>query len=465
MKKYNNTFATVIFTLYCLLFTINSFSQGVGINTTGAKANTSAVLDVSSTKQGMLISRMTTKQRNAIVSPAESLLIFNSDTHCFEAYYNGGWIAWGCLNNGCPISACLWGTDNISTFAGNGLQGYAGDGDTATKASLFYPAGISFDAYGNVYIAEYANGDRPRIRKVNTCGIISTFAGGNNSGGALGDGGPATAASLFPMGVAVNKSTGNVYIADYGHNRIRMVNTAGIISTIAGNGTQGYVGDGIAASDASVEMYFPYGIAVDGSGNIYFSDNMNQVVRKINTAGTISTIAGSYVFSGTWGGIGGYSGDGGLATSTNCKLHWPSGIAVDVSGNVYIADAANNRIRKVTKSTGIITTIAGNGSMGYSGDGGAATNAELFFPYAVALNSSGNIYIADQQNQRIRMVNSSGIITTIAGNGIGGYSGDGGAATIAQFQMNSYATGIAVDAAGNIYIGDGQNNRVREVCK
>ena len=220
-----------------------------------------------------------------------------------------------------------------------------------------------------------------------------------------------------------------------------MNSTTGIITTIAGNGIAGYSGDGGLATNA--ELNNPYGVAVDSNGNIYIADTNNNRIRKVNsTTGIITTIAGN--------GTAGYSGDGGLAT--NAELYYPYGVAVDSNGNIYIADTYNNRIRKVNSTTGIITTIAGNGTAGYSGDGGPATNAQLNYPYGVAVDSSGNIYIADTDNNRIRKVNSTtGIITTIAGNGNPGYSGDGGPATNAELYDPS---GVAVDSNGNIYIAD-----------
>ncbi|NCX95569.1 MAG: hypothetical protein EBX41_04010, partial [Chitinophagia bacterium] len=282
--------------------------------------------------------------------------------------------------------------------------------------------------------------------------IITTIAG-NGSGGYSGDGGAATAASLNePKGVAVDASA-NVYIADCFNNRIRKVNTSGIISTIAGNGSAGYSGDGGAATAASLSL--PKGVAVDASGNVYFPDQNNNRIRKVNTSGVISTIAGN--------GSLGYSGDGGAATAAS--LSGPYGVAVDASGNVYIADCFNNRIRKVNTS-GVISTIAGNGYHdstgrgGYGGDGGAATAASLNYPIGVAVDASGNVYIADYNNKRIRKVNTSGIISTIAGNGSPGYSGDGGAATAASF---NYSEGVAVDASGNVYIADSYDNRIRKV--
>jgi sugar lactone lactonase YvrE len=336
----------------------------------------------------------------------------------------------------------------INTIAGDSAYGFSGDGGAATAAELYYPMGIALDGSGNLYIADEQNN---RIRKVNTAGIISTIAGNGNRGYS-GDGGAATAAELnYPTGVAVDGS-GNVYIADEGNNRIREVNTSGIMSTIAGNDSEGYSGDGGAATAA--ELYAPGGIEVDDTGNIYIGDTFNNRIRKITATGIISTIAGNGYGAPS---SGGFSGDGGAATSA--ELYTPIGVAVDGSGNVYIADEGNSRIRQVT-AAGVISTIAGDSTYGYSGDGGAATAAELGYPTGVALDSSGNVYIADWWNSRIRKVNTKGIISTIAGDSVVGYSGDGGAATDAEI---NHPFGILVDISSNIYIGDCWNYRIRKV--
>jgi sugar lactone lactonase YvrE len=331
----------------------------------------------------------------------------------------------------------------IDTVAGTGTAGYSGDGGPAIAASLYTPYGVAVDNSGNIYIADTFN---HRVRKVNASGIITTVAG-NGTAGYSGDGGAATAAKLNePFRVAVD-SSGNIYIADTYNYRVRKVNTSGIITTVAGNGTAGYSGDGGVATAANIS--YPVGITVDSSGNIYITDLDNYRVRKINTSGIITTVAGN--------GTAGYSGDGGAATAA--KLNRSFGVTIDNSGNIYIADTYNYRIRKVNTS-GIITTVAGNGTAGYSGDGGAATAAKLNYPREIGLDSSGNIYIADQGNNRVRKVNTSGIITTVAGNGTAGYSGDGGAATSASLRT---PTGVAIDSTGNVFIADYGNNRIRKL--
>jgi len=349
----------------------------------------------------------------------------------------------------CRIRKVAAGTGIITTLAGNGTPGYSGDNGAATSASLYQPNGVAVDSAGNIYIADSGN---YCIRKVAVgTGIITTMAG-NGTQGYSGDNGAATSASLHqPIGVAVD-SAGNIYIADSVNARIRKVAAGtGIITTVAGNGTVGYSGDNGAATSAS--LYGPSGVAVDSAGNIYIADSGNYCIRKVAAGtGIITTMAGN--------GTQGYSGDNGAATSAS--LHQPIGVAMDSAGNIYIADAANNRIRKVTAGTGIIITVVGNGTQGYSGDNGAATSASLDYPEGVAVDSAGNIYIADSVNLRIRKVAAgTGIITTVAGNGTYEYSGDKGAATSSSLNGPS---GVAVDSAGNIYIAETGNNCIRKVA-
>ncbi len=330
--------------------------------------------------------------------------------------------------------------NNISTFAGNSGYGFAGDGGPATSAQLSAPRGIAVDSGGNVYLADRWNN---RIRKI-AGGTLSTIAG-NGQGSFGGDFGPATSAQMSgPDGVAVDKQ-GNVYISDFLNNRVRMVTPAGVISTYAGNGVSGFSGDGGPATSAALSQ--PAGLAVDGAGNLYIADSNNSAVRKVTPDGIISTVAGT-------GRAQGFSGDGGQATSA--KMMAPFGLTLDSSGNLYIADYYG-WIREVNASTGVISTIAGNGTIGYSGDGGAATAAQFYNPVGVALDLSGNVYVADSNNGAVRMI-SNGVITTIAGNGTLSYSGDGALAFFAQF---SQISGIAVDAQSNVYVADTGNNVVR----
>lgn len=336
-------------------------------------------------------------------------------------------------------------TPIITTFAGTS-PGYSGDGGLATAAQLNQPSGMALDAAGNVYIADSYNNV---IRKVavNT-GIITTFAG-NGSAGYSGDGGQATSAQLnAPQSVAIDANN-NLYIGDWNNSVIRKVNIAsGIITTFAGTGVQGYSGDGGPA--ISAELNLCSSVALDNNGNVYISDDNNNVIRKVDNAGIITTFAGT--------GTCGYSGDGGQASAA--AICFPLGMQNDSYGNLYISDIGNAVVRKIDIVTGIITTVAGNGTTGYSGDGGPATSAQLDANFDVTVDPDGNIYIADFNNNVIRKVNTSGIISTYAGNGTGGLSGDGGPATSAQL-LNPM--GVTADINGNIYIADWLNNRVRKV--
>jgi uncharacterized protein (TIGR03437 family) len=326
----------------------------------------------------------------------------------------------------------------ISTVAGTGVAGYTGDGGAAANAMLFYPVHVALDTAGNLYIADSGNFV---VRKVSG-GTITTVAG-NGSPGIAGDGGPATSANFSQIyGLAVDAS-GQLFIADAGASYVRKV-SGGVITSVAGNGGLLFSGDGGLATSAALNG--PSGVAVDASGQVFIADYFNERVRKVSS-GIITTVAG--------GGIGTLFGDGAAATSAG--VFNALDIALDPSGNLYIADSANNSIRKV--SGGVITTVAGTGQVGYSGDRGAAARATLNYPEGLAADSAGNLYIADTFNHAIRKV-SGGIITTLAGTGAKGFSGDSGPATSASL---SYPDGVAVDAAGNVYIADTVNNRIRKV--
>ena len=330
--------------------------------------------------------------------------------------------------------------NDIITAVGTGVLGFAGDGGPGTKAEVHQASGVAVDSSGNIYIADSLNN---RIRKVSS-GTVSTIAG-SGAFSYSGDGGPAIAAQFFaPSAVAVD-AAGDLFIADTNNNAVREVNAKGVASTIAGSGPAGSSGDNGAATGALLSA--PQGIAVDAAGNVYVADTANARVRKISN-GTISTYAGN--------GTVGYSGDGAAATAAT--LNSPVGLAVDKSGNLYIADQGNNVVRKVSAG-GTITTLAGNGTQGYSGDGGPAIAALLNGPQGVTVDSSGNVYIADTLNSVIREVNSSGIIFTVAGTGLAGYTGDGGIATAAQFGS---PTSVAVDSVGNLYVAD-SGARIRKI--
>jgi sugar lactone lactonase YvrE len=390
--------------------------------------------------------------------------------------------------NNCLVREVSASTGAISTLAGTlpditGLLhcGYSGDGGLATSAKLGFPNGVAVDGSGNILIADTTN---CAIRKISaSAGTISTVAG-MGSCGYSGDGGLATSAQLSgTFGVAVDRS-GNIFIADTGNCLVREVSASNVhISTVAGDDILGcgYSGDGASATVAQLNQ--PYGVAVDSSGDILIADYQNSVIREVSVStGNISTFAGVAVpdpnHVGKMIGFPAYSGDGDAAKNAELGFlnatPWAAGMATDRFGNVFIADTANSVIREVSASTGIITTVAGNGFIGYSGDGGPATSAVLFGPRDVAVDGSGNIFIVDSGNCVIRKVTAStGIISTVAGtppdssgNYFCDYSGDGGPATSAQLypiDLLLPAGGVAVDSSGNIFIADSGNNVIREV--
>ncbi len=330
----------------------------------------------------------------------------------------------------------------ISTVAGTGVKGFSGDGGPATQAQLGWPLAIATDDAGNLYIAD---SDNHRIRKVDAAGTITSIAGNGNQGLA-GDGGPAVAAELnAPEGVAVDRA-GNVYIADIFNHQVRKVDGSGQVNTIAGSGIRGLAGDGGPAVTA--QLAYPSAVAVDGDGNVYIGDSGSHRVRKVDQNGTITTFAGAGPS---------YPGDGGLATEA--ALRSPRFAYVDAAGKLYIADSSNHRIRRVDQD-GIITTIAGTGAAGFSGDGGSAVNAQLNDPYTLVVDPTGNVYIADTRNHRVRKVTPDGKITTIAGTGQDFYSGDKDRATEAGMR---YPRGLAVDGDGSLYIAEGGGDRIRRV--
>jgi sugar lactone lactonase YvrE len=330
----------------------------------------------------------------------------------------------------------------IATVAGDGILGYTGDNGPALSAELFPQAGVTVDAAGNVYVADTGN---CRIRKISK-GTITTVAG-NGLCTFGGDGLAATAAQLnFPRGMAFD-TAGNMYIVDTGNQRVRKVDLNGIITTIAGDGTTNFSGDGGPATSA--ELAEPWGVAVDKTGNIFVVDRDNQRIRVIGTNGIINTVAGN--------GTQAHTGDGGPATLASLLV--PDAVALDTMGNFYIVEANSATVRKVN-SQGIIQTVAGGGTFGYSGDGGPATQALLNDPQGAAVDAAGNIYIADEDNARVRVVTLDGNINTIAGNGTKGFSGDGGPAANSLVNLPE---GIAVGLDGVVYFVDSGNRRVRSL--
>jgi len=329
----------------------------------------------------------------------------------------------------------------ISTVAGTGIYGYGGDSGPATAAQLDVVCALASDAKGNIYIADSWN---HRVRKIASNGVITTVAGTGQPGYA-GDGGAATSAQLaYPRGLAVD-AQGNLYIADSANSRIRKVAADGKISTVAGSGVAGYSGDG--ADAASAQLNYPRGLAVDGAGSLYIADSWNYRVRRVSLQGQISTAAGN----GTYGS----TGDAGQATAAT--LGFVQSLALDRQGNLYVSDVYNHSVRKIA-ANGVISTVIGGG-FGSAGDGGSAQSAQLKFPRGLGADSQGNLFVVDAGNHRVRMVSPSGTITTVAGTGTAGFSGDGGAASAAQLN-NPYD--VVLDASGALVVADVRNYRVRK---
>jgi sugar lactone lactonase YvrE len=337
---------------------------------------------------------------------------------------------------------------DINTVAGDAFWFYNGDGVLATKANIFLPQGVVVDAAGNLFLADTNNN---RIRRVDVVtGMISTV-GGNGTPGFSGDGGLATQAMLSsPSGMAMD-GAGNLYFADNGNSVIRRIDAVtGIITSVAGTGgVQGYDGDGFAATSAHLSL--PEGVAIDAAGNLYIADSSNQVVRKVTaTTGIITTIAGT--------GVAGFDKDGQQATTEELNSPWSAAVAAD--GTLYIADLYNNRVRKLA-TTGVMTTVAGNGTPGFSGDGAAAFVAELNSPTAMTLDPAGDIYIADSGNNRVREVSATtGYIQTLSGDNSQAIAGDGFAANAASLNGPS---ALYFDQSGNLFVADLFHNRVREI--
>lgn len=328
----------------------------------------------------------------------------------------------------------------LRSVAGTGDRGYAGDGGSATAAKLTAPQDIAFDSKGSLYIADGAY-----VRKIGD-GKIATAAGNGYAWG-VGDGLPATLAQLkSPAGLALD-SAGSLYIADTGTARIRKVDPRGTISTVAGNGQTGFSGDGTLATQTQLSS--PGGVALDSSGNLYIADTKNNRVRKALPSGFLLTVAGN--------GLGALSSENTYAPAA--PLNQPRGVAVDPSGALYIADTGNSRILRISPG-GTVVTVAGNGSPGWAGDNGRASLSQLSAPFGMSFDPRGNLYIADTFNHLIRKVSTDGIVTTVAGSGAAGFSGDGGRATAAKL---NFPGGVAVDGNGAVYIADTWNHRIRMI--
>ena len=379
-------------------------------------------------------------------------------------------------------------TGIVTTVAGNGIAGFSGDGGPATSAQLNLPYGVAVDLNGYLYIADFGNN---RVRRVTPGGTIDTYAGSNGAGSS-GDGGPATSAQMIsPRNLALD-SANNLYISEFAAHRVRKVTfNNGLISTAAGTGIEGY--NGVGGPATLTQLDFPAGLAVDRAGNLYIADSQNQRILEVVSTGQTVTVLDArsitlftpiavavdlsgnlfvadsapemheYTAAGKWvtaAGIvgesgGGFWGDGGPATAA--RLTAPLDLSADLGGNLYIAD--QDRVREVD-SQGIIRTVAGADYLYGIGDGGAATSAQLYLPSAVALDSAGNLYIADTGTSRVRQVSSSGAITTVAGTGV---ASAGGEATLATATSLITPTGVAVDRFGNIFIAETDANRIRQV--
>ncbi|MEX2015402.1 MAG: NHL repeat-containing protein [Candidatus Hydrogenedentales bacterium] len=335
----------------------------------------------------------------------------------------------------------------ISTIAGTGKQaGFAGDGGPAPAAQLNKPTAVAVDSAGNVYIADHENG---RVRKVSMDGTITTVMGTGNSEMQQEDVLPAIETNLTrAYGIAVDFDD-NLYVISRGHHKLFKVTADGTATRIAGTGTPGFSGDGGPAAQAQLNS--SNHLIADDAGNLYIADSGNRRVRKIDTSGVITTIAGS--------GVEGFSGDGGPATEA--QMTGGSAIDRDTQGNLYVADFENHRIRKID-AAGIITTFAGTGAHLFNGDGLKATESNIGEPTGVACDAEGNVYIADQVNNRIRVVTPDGLMHTIAGTGKRGYEGDGGPAEAARINVPDI---ICVDSTGNVIFPDYLNHTVRKLTR
>jgi sugar lactone lactonase YvrE len=342
----------------------------------------------------------------------------------------------------------------ITTVAGTGKVGFAGDGGRALEARFREPRTAVLDAAGNLFLTDTFN---HRIRRVDRSGVITTVAGSGEAGFG-GDGGPATSARMkWPHSVTVD-GAGNLFVADSPNSRIRRIDPRGIITTVAGNGLEGFSGDGVPATATGLNR--PKGVAIGPDGMLYIADSLNNRVRRVDAQGIITTIAGT--------GQAGAEGDGGFATQA--QLDRPRTLAFDIGGNLYVLEDEGNRVRRID-ARGLIVTVAGTGSPGFDGDGGPAVFARLNHPGGLAADRLGNLYIADSDNNRIRRVDPTGIITTVAGTGEAGFGGDGGPATSARLDnprglvvLDREAVVDGDGATSALLVVDTMNHRLRRIA-
>jgi sugar lactone lactonase YvrE len=359
------------------------------------------------------------------------------------------------FTNGYSIYHYLPAAGTMSLIAGNGFPGPSSNGSAALAAEFGFAAGLALDAGGNLFVADAGNNVISRIDALS--GTITTIVGTAGTPGYTGDGGPASAATLNgPAGVFVD-AAGDLFIADTGNNVVRVVaQSTGSIATVAGNGTAGYAGDGGLATAAGAELNQPVRAVLDSAGNLLIVDSNNSAIRRVDTTGNLTTVAGN--------GTPGYSGDSGLASAA--ELDQPNDIAIDASGDLYVADTGNNVIRFVAASAGnitstsVITTIVGTGTAGYTGDGGPPASAELSSPLGVSIDKMGAIFIADATNGVIREVSVAGSIATVAGNGSISFGGDTGPASAAELASPS---GVIADGSGNLFVADTLNHSIRRI--
>ena len=324
--------------------------------------------------------------------------------------------------------------------AGTGVQGFSGDGGPAVDAQLAVPSAVFVDVDGNITIADTSN---DRVRLVESDGTIRTLAGTGDRA-STGDGGPATEAALNSPTALFVDGDGNIFVAEWTGHRIRKISPSGTITTAVGVGAHGFQGDGGLSTESNI--WSPSAIYVDGQRNLYIAEWGNNRIRKVTAGGTVTTLAGT--------GIAGFTGEGGPAT--DARINNPNGIFVDTSGNVYFSDLGNQRVRRIT-TDGRIETVVGDGTPGFSGDGGPATDASISNPAGLFLDAAGNLYLVDSGNGRIRRIDPSGTITTVVG---GAVSEPDAAMSPTDLALKG-PTSLFVDAAGDLFVAEGSGHRVR----